>query len=111
MPIKDSQAQFILHLVRCAREKTGDELIEAALVGRELTPQSVFKLAEIAEREFGGDLRMFGHHIGNSDLYDRYHDACLGWLEANGMPSAEKALADRFKPDPSVSILKEFDFD
>ena len=108
---RNPYAEFVHSLVICAREKTGDELIKASLDGRELTTQSVFKLLEIAEREFGADLRVYGRHIGSSQVYDAFHNACLGWLEENGMPSAEKILADKFKPDPRAqTILDEFDF-
>ncbi|SRR6266566_1744643 len=79
----------LFRLMGYARDehKTGYELLNAALEGRPLTEPYVVKLYELAAR-----------HFSSGGALDSYHDACLEFLQHNGVADAEKVLAKAGRP-------------
>lgn len=105
--------QEVFRLVKLARELTGDELLKAALDGRDRTTPNVLKLYAFVLREVGQPESPYPNRpeLGSTTAR-KFYDACGSYLESVGL-DPKKSLETQIHPLPGrpgfVSVLQEFE--
>src|SRR5436305_12895910 len=75
--------------------KTGSDLLDAAMEGRQKSPEAVLKILEVVVR-----------HFGSGKIFDHFYNAALEYLLRSGVSDAQKVLAKRLLP-PKLSVVPD----